>query len=246
MATNARHIGAPALHISRIPGEHGPVVRCSGDLTVATGEALRRELGLLTSLRHPTLILDLSGCRSLDADGVLLLLDAYKHLRAHQGRLVIAAGTAEVARVLQLLGIDAILPVFPTESTAALALRGGGAAAGAPPTWTEARAETLEMWRTILLTLEDEPVDAAMRRIVEKHALCRRAEELLQTRTSREGPRCYLCPLFHTLGGRPQDVGCQSLTQPMLEALLRGDRGGARLQVKRLIHLVETMPLPHD
>ena len=102
------------------------------------------------------------------------------------------------------------------------------------------------MWRAILRTLEAEPAEDVMRRITSSHGLCERAEELLQVKGAPEAIRCYLCPLFHALGAHPEDIGCQSLTRPMLDALLHGDRSAARAPVARLIRTIEQMPIPAD
>jgi anti-anti-sigma factor len=236
---------SPALHVSRVPGEQGTIVRCSGELTVATGEALKRDLNLLLSLRSPALILNLSGCHSIDMEGVMLLLDTYRRSRVDGRRFVAVLGTEDVAKVIWALGIDGIIPTFPTEVAATRALRGGAPSEVAPETWSDARAESLAMWRAIQAILEDEPAEDVMYRMVSSHGLCRKAGGTLQS--GAEGTiRCPLCPLLHALGARPQDIGCQNHTQPMLEALLRGDRRAARVQVARLIDLIETMPPPRN
>ena len=246
MAAAAERPQSPALHIARVPGELGLIVRCSGELTITTGEPLRRELDLLVCLGHPTLILNLSECRVVDADGVLLVLDTYKRLREQERRFALVTGTEATARVFQVLGVDRIIPVFPTEAAAELTLRGCRPADAAPVTWAEARAETLAMWRGVLTVLETGPTEEAMHRITSSHGLCHRAEELLRSRSARADTRCRLCPLFHALGARVDNIGCQSLTQPMLDALLAGDRQSAVAQVIRLIGLIETMPLPEE
>jgi len=246
MAAAAARPPSPALHIARVPGRLGLIVRCSGELTVVTGEALRRELDLLVGLGHATLTLNLSECSAVDADGVLIILDTYKRLRERSRRFALVSGKGAAARVFRVLGIDRVIPVFPTETAAELALRGGSATDPAPVTWGEARSEALLMWRGILTVLEMAPADEVMRRITSSHGLCLRAKELLAARSAPADDWCSLCPLFHTLGARVEHVGCQSITQPMLEALLASDRRAAGAQVIRLIGLIETMPLPGD
>ncbi|MCC2670873.1 MAG: hypothetical protein K0Q72_3344 [Armatimonadetes bacterium] len=246
MSTTVKRVNPPALHIARVPGELGPVVRCSGDLTLATREALQRELQLLTSLRPVTLILNVAGCRTLDLDGLLLILEFYQRLRAAGGRLALVASTDGVGRIIWELGIDWYLPVFPTEGTALLVLRGGGPADAPPPPGHAAREETLAAWRGVLAVLDELPGAEVAARITASHGLCRRAEELAGTAGIDVSRRCYLCPLFQARGAHPVDMGCQSLTQPMLDALLTEDRGAARLQVARLISLMEAMPLPQE
>ena len=46
--------------------------------------------------------------------------------------------------------------------------------------------------------------------------------------------------------GRPEDVGCQSVRDPIMRSLLAGDRAAARGQVTRLLDLIETMPVPTE
>jgi anti-anti-sigma factor len=246
MMTTATASPTGSLRLVRLPGEFGPIVRCAGELTVATVEALRRELEMLMPLGHPVLTLSLTGCAAVDVEGILVVLDAAKRLQDAGRRLVLVAGQDVSGRILHVLGIDSILPVFPAERTAALALRGGGAREGGPATWREARTATLAWWRAISDAMENAPVQNLLRPITAMHGLCERSDEVLQEATAHGETRCQVCPLFHALGGSAEDVGCRSLKDPIVTALLAGDRAAARAQVDRLIQLVETMPLPTE
>jgi len=212
---------------------------------MATAEELRRELDLLISLGHPGLILNLSACRSFDLDGVMLILDTYKQFRARGRRVAVVAGEGLAARLVRLLRLDCIIPIFPTEGSAELVLRGGAPAELAPVTWAAARAESLAMWTTVLQALDVDPDDEISRRITSSHGLCRRAD-IVHARSRNDTPRCVHCPLFQVLGGAFQDLGCRSAIEPMLDALQRHDRAAARKQVSRLIHTIEEMPLPEN
>jgi anti-anti-sigma factor len=119
----------------RLPGEHGPVVRCSGDLSWATAASLRRELALPLPAGSSALTLNLSGCSFLDVEGMMTLIDSFKRLRQEGHRLVLVAGPGTLSRLLQVTGIDRVIPMFPTEEAAAWALRGGR-----PPERTHATA----------------------------------------------------------------------------------------------------------
>lgn len=244
MSTVTDDTSQKRLHLVRLPGEHGPILRCSGELTVSTVEALRRELDLLLPLGHPTLTLNLSGCGFLDVDGILAILDTFKRMRKEGRQLTVIAGTESMSRLLQVLGIDWILPVFPSESAAAKALRGGGPGEPAPSTWTEARDKSLAWWRAIYDALESAPAENLLRPITSMHGLCQRAEEALPA--SSVETRCRVCPLFHALGGRPEDLGCRSEKDPMVQALLAGDRAAARARIARLIRVMEELPMPPD
>src|SRR4029079_15641539 len=92
----------PTLRIVRQPGEFGPIVRCYGDLTVATTEMLRRELALLEPLGHTVLVLDLSHCSSLYVEGILAVVDSFKRLRRNDGLLFMVTGIGPVAQLLHV------------------------------------------------------------------------------------------------------------------------------------------------
>jgi len=230
------------LNLVRLPGEHGPVLRCSGELTVATVELLRRELDLLVAMGHPVLTLNLTGCSHLDVDGILVVLDTVKRLHEDGRRLVLVAGSELVSRLLQVLGIGWIVPLFPSEDTAGRALRGGGDAAPAAGSWDAARQETLAHWTAIYKALDYAPAGEVERLLTSMHSLCRRAEAIEEE--AGVGTRCVFCPLFKKLGGRRADVGCESLLQPILGALRARDRATAKAQVTDAIRLIESMTLP--
>jgi anti-anti-sigma factor len=239
-------ISPPALHVVRLPGESGPILRCFGELSVATAEVLRRELALLLPMGHPVFTLNLSGCSSVDVDGILTLIHTYKELRQEGSRLVVVAGTGRTANLLQFMAIDRIIPVFPNEETATQAVRGGGLPEPALPTWEEAKAETLARWKAVQELLEQASPEEALRQMTTMTALCERSETLFQERTPPVASRCQFCPLFYELGGQAADVGCRSVLNPVIAAVRDGDRERARAQVANLIRLLEEMPLPEQ
>jgi anti-anti-sigma factor len=236
-------IHQPALRIVRQPGEFGPILRCYGDLTVATTEMLRRELALLEPLGHPVLLLDLSHCSSLDVEGILAIVDSFKRLRRNEGSLFMVTGIGPVAQLLHAVGIDYVVPAFPTEESALLALRGGGPPIPAAPTWQAARAMTLGRWRMILSILDGAPTELVLNELISMTPLCDRSAELHREHADPEEVRCECCPLFHALGAGPEDIGCESVLRPMIEALRAGDRETARAQVSALIRTIEEIPL---
>jgi hypothetical protein len=77
-------------------------------------------------------------------------------------------------------------------------------------------------------------------------ALCERAEKSFRQRLWPATWRCQLCPLFHTLGGRPHDVGCRSLQDPVIHAVRAGDRVRARALVDATIRFLRELPLPES
>ncbi|MBI3910054.1 MAG: STAS domain-containing protein [Armatimonadetes bacterium] len=235
-----------ALRLVRLPGEFGPILRCAGELSVASSEALRRELNLLVILGHPALTLNLSGCCFLDMEGILTILHTFKRLRQDGRRLVVVAGTERTARLLQVVGLTQILPVFPTEEAAAAALRCGRPSPSAPKSWAVARMETLARWCAIQEAIEEGPPAEVLRQITSMFTLCERAEEIFQERPTPTAYRCQFCPLFYALGGRSADIGCRSALDPVIEAVRVGNLASAQARVADLIGAIEEMPLPEE
>jgi anti-anti-sigma factor len=233
-----------ALRLIRLPGEFGPILRCAGELSVATAEGLRRELALLRPMSHTTLTLNLADCTYLDVDGILTFLHACKELRREGSRLLLVAGRGRIAQLLQFMGIERIIPIFPTEEAAVTAVRGGGPQEPAPATWEAARADTVARWRTLLERLKESPPEEVLRQLTGMTALCERAEELFQNRSAPASSRCQFCPLFYELGAETEAVGCQSVLDPMIEAVRQGEKDRARVQIEELIRTLEEMPLP--
>jgi anti-anti-sigma factor len=242
--TPRRKSSTPGLRLVRLPGEFGPILRCFGDLSLPTVATLQRELDLLEPLDHRVLTVDLSGCEFVDVDGILTLLHSFKRRREGGHSLIVVAGPGPVARLLQVVGFDIIVPTFPSEESAMLASRGGGPPLPAPTTWAIAREDTLARWRLIREALDQASPSEVLRLLTSVTALCERSEELFQERSAPATFRCQFCPLFYALGGREEDVGCQSTLNPLIEAVRASNPDSARAQVATVIRTIEEMPLP--
>jgi anti-sigma B factor antagonist len=235
----------PTLRVVRRPGVSGPVVSCAGLLSAATAALLEQELELLVTLQHPALTVDLSGCRFADVDGMLALLEVIQRITGDGRYLVIVAGTERIARLLRVTGLDQLLPVFATQEEAVSALRLGRPPL-VPATWAEARDVMVSCWTEIAETLDEAPAEEVLRALTMTTALCHRAEEVFRLRPKPAAWPCQFCPLFYALGGRPEDVGCRSLLDPIIAAIRAGERANARALIDRAIHRLEAMPLPEN
>jgi len=125
-------------------------------------------------------------------------------------------------------------------------LRGGGPPPPAPATWAAAKAATVAYRRVIREALGQAPPEEVLRQLTSMTALCERSEELFRDRSAPAAWRCQSCPLFHALGGRPIDVGCRSVRDPIITAVRAGDLALARAEVDEVIRLLEEMPLPQS
>jgi anti-anti-sigma factor len=249
-------VSPASLRLMRVPGEFGVIVRCYGELSGATTEALQRELMFLEPLDHPLLTLNLAGCHVVDLEGVRTILQSSRRLRGRGRRLVVVAGTGTIARELQKLRLDWIIPVYPTEEAAALVLRGWSPPHPGPGTWRAARAEAIIHWQLIQEAVEEVPAELALRLLTSMTPLCEQAEEVFHEGelppvrrrglAASNNTRCQCCPLFHELGGLREDVGCRSLIDPIIAAVGAGDRNAAAALIQGVIETLKEMPLPHE
>jgi hypothetical protein len=184
------------------------------------------------------LILNLSGCTSLDAEGVMAILQSSKRRRARGRQLVIVVCVGQVARVLQLARLDRVIPIFRSEEDVALTLR-GGPLPPAPLSWKEALSRTLTHWRKIEAALEHEPPDEIVRLLTCPTALCDRSEAFFRDGSRAATSRCEFCPLFHRLGGRPDALGCVSLVDPIIAAVQARDLTAAHSEVAGAVAILE-------
>ena len=106
------------LTMIRVPGSKVPTLRCQGDLTLDTSEALRREIALATLAGAPGVVLNIDRLNGLDRDGASTL-SQIAGLSAAQGqRLMLVAGTESARGLLAVSPVDSGIGVFESEDCA--------------------------------------------------------------------------------------------------------------------------------
>ena len=93
--------------------------------TINAGEV--RQALLAASHDATVLIIDISGTTFCDSAGVQAIIDTYNQAAATRTQLRLVA--TEVLRILTLVGVDQLIPIYPTLEAA---LAGTPAAASAP------------------------------------------------------------------------------------------------------------------
>ncbi len=81
-----------------------------GELDVATADAVQAKLERVEATDASSIVLDLSDLTFMDSTGVRLLVNAEVRSRADSNRLTLLRGRAAVQRVLELTGVDVLLP----------------------------------------------------------------------------------------------------------------------------------------
>jgi anti-sigma B factor antagonist len=111
-----------ASHTSngRVPNDVGPVldvirradettVVLGGELDLHTVPAMRRVLNDECDRRPGRLILDLGGVEFIDSTAMQTFVATYRQLQAHGCAFVLESPSAPVQRVIEIIGLDALL-----------------------------------------------------------------------------------------------------------------------------------------
>ncbi|MCX4430789.1 STAS domain-containing protein [Streptomyces mirabilis] len=105
----------PRLSVTRFTTADGIVVLAlRGEVDLTTGAEIQRALlgpdGEAT--RHT--VMDLSQVTFMDSTGINALIGAHQAATAIQGWVRVACPTPYILRVLQLVGLDTVMPCYPT------------------------------------------------------------------------------------------------------------------------------------
>jgi anti-sigma B factor antagonist len=96
-----------------VEDEGAPVLSVRGELDLyTTPEFEERLLALVEDAPH-TLVVDLLGATFVDSTAGRALLHAAQRLREQGARLVVVNRDPEVARILEVMGLDEFLDVVP-------------------------------------------------------------------------------------------------------------------------------------
>jgi anti-anti-sigma factor len=87
----------------------GAVLRVEGDLDMATAPTLEDELADAGFAKR--LVLDLSQCTFLDSSAVRVLVSSVRDSEAAGGSLALVVTDPGILRVLEISGVDTMIPV---------------------------------------------------------------------------------------------------------------------------------------
>lgn len=85
-------------------------IALAGELDLATADKVRAALERVEATDVPAIVLDLRGLTFMDSSGIRVLVNAHARSRADGGRLTLLRGGPAVQRVLQLTGVEVMLP----------------------------------------------------------------------------------------------------------------------------------------
>ena len=95
-------------------GERIALVSLSGELDLHVERDLRDALDAAAELRSRAVVVDLSGVSFMDSTICGVLVGEAKRLRRDSTELVLVSNANRASRVLEVAGIDQIVPLYPT------------------------------------------------------------------------------------------------------------------------------------
>lgn len=118
------------FRVESVRNERHAVVLVAGDLDAATAPKLHDELVRLADAGVDRIVLDLRRMTFVDSFGLGVIVNAKKRLSQDGNALCLVADADQrtLRRVLEITGLDRVLPVHPTVSEAADACLEGSAA----------------------------------------------------------------------------------------------------------------------
>ena len=92
-------------------GQHA-VIAMPAEIDVANTDEIRQELLPAVSLGAPVLVIDMSETTFCDSSGVQATIAAYRQAAANGTQLRLAA--LAVLRILTIVGVGQLIPIYPT------------------------------------------------------------------------------------------------------------------------------------
>jgi anti-sigma B factor antagonist len=116
-----------------------PVVATPEEIDMTNAAGLEAVFLEASALGRDTFIVDMSGTEFCDSAGVHALVQAHKRSRSEGGEMLLVVSAPAVLRVFEIIGIDHLIPSFPTLDQA-LAYPPATRSAGASPALTAPEA----------------------------------------------------------------------------------------------------------
>ena len=97
-------------------GRETVVIWINGDLDAFTAPALKTQLFSALDSGFDRVVLEMSECELVDSTGLGVLVAGLKH--AHGRSVVMASAGPELRRVLEIVGLDRVLPQYASRTEA--------------------------------------------------------------------------------------------------------------------------------
>jgi anti-anti-sigma factor len=102
------------------------VIALPAEIDMANADRVGQQLGAAFTSGVRTVIADMTATRFCDSSGINMLVRAYQQAAAHGTELRLVVPSTAVLRTLTLLGLDDLLPIYPSLSQGLAAAPGPG------------------------------------------------------------------------------------------------------------------------
>jgi anti-sigma B factor antagonist len=110
LRSGQRDPGLPDFHIRVLSSDARSVVYVTGELDAYTAARLRESLAELIGAGARQIVVDLAELSFMAASGLGVLVGASKRLRREEGKLLLRAAPPGVNKMIEITGLDAMLP----------------------------------------------------------------------------------------------------------------------------------------
>jgi anti-sigma B factor antagonist len=111
------------IGVERIDGV--PVVRPQGDIDAANAQEVHDELASQITADTSAIVIDLTAARYVDSAGIDMLFRLHDRLRQRRSKLLLVIPAAsQLNRLVEIVGLDKVVPVHHTVEDALGAWRG--------------------------------------------------------------------------------------------------------------------------
>lgn len=110
----------PAIELEIRPRWHGQwaVLDVAGEIDAHTASRLRESIRNELDRGRYQVIVNLEGVSFMDSSGLGVLVSALKRIREHDGELHLVFSQRTIVRVMEVTGLDKVIPLHPNEAEA--------------------------------------------------------------------------------------------------------------------------------
>ena len=103
--------------------KEGPwtVIEVDGEIDAHTAPGLKEAIGGSIDHGERKIVVDLEGVSFMDSTGLGVLVSALKRIEHEDGKLRVASASRPILRVMQITGLDKIMPLYAAASQATAA-----------------------------------------------------------------------------------------------------------------------------
>lgn len=106
------------MKINQYTTDSVDIVELEGELVMASGPELRKQLQAIINAGSGNLILQLGKVSFVDSSGLSVLVSALKHAREKQGQVVLVELLPEVRSLLELTRLHKVFDIFENTDSA--------------------------------------------------------------------------------------------------------------------------------